>query len=886
MPFASRFVALVRHLFRRERRDRELDQELSGYLDLLIAEKTRSGLSPGDAERAARIELGGVTQVRENVREARAGSWLDTLFRDVRFAFRSLRKTPSFTLAAVAALGLGIGANTAILSVVNAVLLRPLPYADADRLAVILHDGRNPVAPANFLDWRKQTRSFTDMAAAEFWTPNLTGGSNPEHLSGLHVTSGLFQLLGVPPLLGRTFGPSDDVEGNDRVIVLGHGLWQRRFGGDPSIVGRQIPLDGVPYTVVGVMPPSFRFAPFWATRAELWAPLVFGERTTSRTSNSLRVFARLRTGTTLPQARTDLGALTSRLERENPGTNRGVTLTPLKQKVVGDIQTPLLVLLVAVTFVLLIACANVAHMLLARASSRSSELAVRTALGATRARIVAQLLVESSLLAAAGGLVGVMLAYWGVHMLVAANPAIIPQVSSVSIDSRVLFMTLALTGLTALMFGLVPALRSARVDLASAFRDGGRGSSDGQKRGRLRSVLVASEFSLALILLVGAGLMIRSVAALRRVDPGFDPRNVVTLSISTAGTDEGTPERRSAFFAQVLERTTSIPGVASASFINHLPITGDQWGFPIRIEGRPKPAPGDAPFGTYRVVFPGYFRTMGIPLLRGRDFEPSDRVGAEHVAIINEFMAKKNWPNEDPIGKRFAFDDSSWVRIIAVAKNTVRSDWSASPDAEFFVPFLQQHTYLESSSGHFAAMTLVVRVSCAGRRVCDASATAPPLVKMIRSIDPSMPISEVSTMASIVEHATSESRFYLILLMSFAGVALTLAAVGIYGVMSYSVSRRRHEIGIRIALGADPAAVLRLVVRQGMHVALAGAGVGLGGAFLLTRLMNRLLFGVTPSDPLTFGAVTTLLCLVALVASYVPAVRATRIDPLNTLRST
>jgi putative ABC transport system permease protein len=810
---------------------------------------------------------------------------LDVLRRDIRYGSRSLLKTPAFTVAATIALALGIGATTAILSVVNGVLLRPLPYADSDRLVVILHNDRNPVAPGNVIDWRDQTHSFTDIAAAEYWSANLGGTEQPEQVLGLRLSAGMFPMLGVQPLFGRVFSPEEDVPGNDGVAVLSYGLWQRRFAGDRGVVGRQVSFDGNPRTIVGVMPPSFQFAPFWVTHAEVWVPLGLAARTNNRGGQSLRAFARLRPGVTLEQARADLGAVTARLEREFPGTNKNVTVQSLKHKVVGDIQTPLLVLLVAVAFVLLIACANVAHMLLARASFRQKELAIRTALGATPGQIVAQLLAESVLLALGGGAAGLLLAVWGVRALIAASPAIIPRVATVTIDGRVLLMSLLLTATTSIVFGLVPALRATRVDLAETFKDGDRGATEGQRKHRLRGALVASEFALALVLLVGAGLMIRSFSALRSFDPGFDPRNVITMTISVTGTKVDVVGGRPAFFADALARVRAIPGIESAGYINHLPIAGDQWGFPFAVEGRPKPKPGEAPTAAYRVVFPGYFRPMRIPILRGRDVSDADRLGAPQVVVINEFMAKTHWPGEDPIGKRISIDDSTWITVVGVAKNTVREQWAAPAEEEMFLPFAQSKSFLTNTAARFGYLTLVARASCDPRRQCDAAALAAPIATAVRGIERNVAISALQTMTAVVGGATAESRFYVMLLSAFAAIALALAAVGIYGVMSYSVSRRTHEIGIRIALGAERSSVLRLVVGQGTRVAAIGAVAGVIAAFALTRMMSKLLYGIAPSDPITFVVVTVVLCAVAVVASYLPARRAARIDPLAALRS-
>jgi putative ABC transport system permease protein len=803
---------------------------------------------------------------------------------DIRFGSRALRKTPAFTVVAVIALALGIGATTAILSVVNGVLLRPLPYADGDRLVVLLHAGRNPVSPANVIDWKAQTHSFTDIAAAEYWSANLTSGDQPENVLGLRVSSGIFPMLGVAPMLGRTFTAQEDVSGTEHVAVFSHGLWRRRFGGDRSIVGRTVSLDGEPFTVLGVMPPTFQFAPFWATHAEMWVPLGLTGRSTNRDAQSLRAFARLRPGVGLEQARSDIAAVTARLERQYPGTNKNVTVQTLKHKVVGDIETPLLVLLVAVGFVLLIACANVAHMLLSRAATRQKELAIRTALGATRVRLVAQLLAESVMLAVAGGAAGLLLAVWGVRALIAASPVIIPRVASVSIDTRVLLMTILLTAVTSIAFGLVPALRAARVDLAGTFKDGDRATTDGHRKHRLRSALVMSEFALALVLLVGAGLMIRSFVALMRVDPGFDPRNVISMTISTKGTREADPAVRPAFFAEVLDRVRAIPGIEAAGYINHLPLTGDRWGFGFSVVGRPKPKQGEGPTATFRVVFPGYFQAMHIPLVRGRDVSDDDRADAPGVVVINEYMAKTHWPGEDPIGKRISMGDASFITVVGVVRNAAIDRWGAPAEEEFYFPFAQT-SYATSQAARYANLTLVARVACAPGKQCNASSLAAPVVNAIRGVDRNVAISTVATMSSAVAGATAESRFYLVLLGAFAAIALALAAVGIYGVISYSVSRRTHEMGIRIALGADPMGVIRLVVGEGARLAVVGAVVGIIAAFGLTRLMSKLLYATAPSDPVTFVLVTLVLCGVGILASYIPARRATRVDPSTALRA-
>jgi putative ABC transport system permease protein len=881
MAFRARIASLWRTLFGGESADRHLDAEVGGYVDHLADEKVRTGMSPDDARRSALLEVGGAEQLKERVRDVRTGTRLETLVRDVRYALRTLARTPGLTAAMVFVLALGIAASTAVFSVVNAVLLRPLPYAAPDRIVVLLHGDRNPVSPANYLDWRRAAASFERMGAAEVWSPNLTGDDHPERVNALRITADIPPLLGVPPALGRPILAGEDRKGSDHVVVLGDGLWQSRYAGDPAILGRSITLDGEAYTVVGVMPPGFAFPPFWARGTQLWAPLSLEERAINRGGSSLRVFARLREGSTLDQARAEMTAITARLEEEFPGTHRDLTVRPLLDVVVGDVRPALLVLLGAVGFVLLVTCANVAHMLLARAAARRKEIALRAALGASRTRILRQLLTESLVLALAGGAAGLLLARAGVRALVALGPPGLPRLESVALDGRVLAFALVVSLGTGLAFGLVPALQATRRDLADALREGERGSTESGGRGRLRSVLVSSELALALVLLVGAGLMIRSFVALQAVDPGFDRRNVLSMIVSVAGTASADPARRVPFFEDVVRDAAALPRVVSASAINHLPLAGDIWGWPFRVEGRPEPRPGEEPTATYRVVLPGYFKTMGIPLRRGRDVSDEDRAGAPGVVVVNESLAARHWPGEDAIGKRLALadrDGPSWLTVVGVVKDTVRGRWGAPPEDELFLPYAQVRRYVENPSSHFAYLTLVVRTSG------DPASLASALRSAVWAREKNAPISDVRVLEEVVEGATAQPRFYVLLLGAFAAVALALAAVGIYAVISFSVARRTNEIGIRVALGAEPGDVLRLVVGQGLRVGLVGALAGIAGALALTRLMSTMLYGVGSHDPATFACVVVLLAVVALLASYLPARRATRIDPLRALR--
>jgi predicted permease len=878
MPSPLELWRRIRMLFRGESFHRDLQEEMRLHLEWRRQAHIRDGLSPADARAAAQRQFGNTTSLLESSGDAWGWRGIGNFAQDLRYGARALLRTPGFTFLAILTLALGIGANTAIFSVVNAVLLNPLAYHDPDRLVTLLHYGNAPVAPANYIDWRDQSQSFETMAAAEYWSPNLTGVDSPEHIPGLRVTQNMFPMLGIAPLIGRTFLPGEDQTGSEHEIVLSYRLWQRRFNGDPQILGKPILLNGQGFTIVGVMPADFKFAPFWATHAELWVPMALGDRIDSRGGNSLRVFARLKPGVTLASARAEVAAITGRLEQQYPGTNRGVWVTPLKENVVGKVETPLLIVLCGVGFVLLIACANVAHMLLARTSDRQREIAVRTALGAGRGRVMAQFLTENLLLAGLGAAAGLLLALWGVKALVALSPADIPRVDTVTLDVRAILFLLATAVLTAALFGLAPAMQATAGNLSAALKEGGRGGSDSVERNRLRSFLVASEFALAFVLLIGAGLMIRSFFALQAVNPGFDPHQVLSMVVSVAGSQEAPEGPRESFYRRLLERVRNVPGVESAGAINHLPLAGDLWYYNFAIEGRPKPRPGESPGAVYRVAMPGYFETMRLPILSGRGITATDDSSAPGVVVINQAAANQYWPGANPIGQRVSIEDGVWVTIVGVCANARQEDWAAEPDPETYLAGLQTHKFLGAADSHIAYLTLVMRT-----RGNPADMTAA-VKQTVWSLDRNLPISEVLTMDQAVADKTAEPRFLTLLLAIFAAVALLLAAVGIYGVMSYAIARRTHEIGIRISLGATRADVLRMVLRQGMVQALAGSLAGVGGALLLVRLMSKMLYGVRPDDPLTFGTVSVVLGAAALLAICVPARRATRIEPMVALR--
>ncbi len=804
---------------------------------------------------------------------------------------RMLGKNRGATAIAIAALALGIGANTAIFSVVHAVLLAPLPYREPDRIVTLLKDGTGPASPADVLDWQKQAQSFETMATAEAWGTNLTGRERPEQIEGLHLSQDMLQLLGVAPLLGRAFLPEDFQAGKDHVVLLSYRLWRRRFNSDRGILGQKLMLDNEAYTAIGVMPPEFRFAPFWITQAEMWAPQNLDGRADQRAGHSLRPFARLKPGVNVKQAQAEMDAICARLAKAYPDADAGFTVRvePLREKVVGDVRPALLIILGAVGFVLLIACANVANVQLARALARTREIAVRTALGAGRLRIVRQLLTESVVLSMVGGAAGLLLAIWGVDWLktfVGAgggdfSPKI-PRAEVIGLNIPVLLFSLALSVLTGVLFGLIPALHAAKGDVNEALKEGGRSSTHGTSGNRLRGMLVISEVAIALVLLIGAGLLVRSFLRIEAIDPGFNPHHLLMTTVSVAGNPQYVGARREALYRQIVDQVEALPGVQSASMINHPPMAVDVWGTGFSVEGQPLPRPGEGPNAVFRVSRPGYFQTMNIPLLQGRDFTDRDTLNAPGVVIVNEKLAKAFWPNGDAVGKRMTLDDPRkdpvWLTVVGVIRNVKQWEWTAEPDYEFYLAFAQNRGFFDSTNPWFSAMTLVVRTSGEPLGLSKSVQNA------AWSIDKNLPLSHVQSYEQIIAGSVWRERFNLLLVGLFAALALVLAAVGIYGVMAYSVTERTHEIGIRMALGAKQGDVLRLVVRQGMALAMIGAAIGLAGAFALTRFLSGLLYHVKANDPVVFAAVPPLFAVIAFLASYIPARRATRVDPMIALR--
>jgi putative ABC transport system permease protein len=797
------------------------------------------------------------------------------LWRDLRFGFRALVKNKAFTGVVVLTLALGIGANSLIFSVINTVLLRPLSYQDPDGLIVVWEHNvprardRNIVSPANFLQWRDQNKVFEQLAAFQDVRLNLTGVGDPEELPVQRITANLFPMLGVAASPGRNFTNDEDSPAAERVAILSHRLWQRRFNGDPQVIGKPLALNNESYTVVGIMPAEFEF---FNPEIEVWVPLKFAADARNARGRSLNVLARLKPGITLEQARGDMTGIAARLAQEFPDRNKGwtVNLIPLREQFVGNFRLALLVLLGAVGCVLLIACANVANLLLARTAARRREISVRLALGATRGRIVRQLLTESLLLSFIGGGLGLLLAFVGGDLLAALLPKTMPHVQKIGINWPVLGFTLLISLLTGVIFGLAPAFYASKGDVNESLKDGVRGSTAGGGR-RLRSVLLVFEVALALILLIGAGLLFKSFMKLQDVKPGFNPENVLTVRITLPQTGYAENDRQIAFFDQLLERVSALPGVQSAGTNSFLPLGGIATSTSFTIEGRPQPEGAEEPVADIRSISPKYLETMGITLLKGRGITAQDTEKSPKVAIINETMARRIFPNEDPLGKRVSLSWSSPMigEIVGVAED-VREQGLDVPTRPMIYWSYPQFTS--------PTMNLVVRTTLEPSN----------LVASIRSeilrIDKNQPASRIVSMEQLLSESVAQPRFRTVLLALFAVVALILATVGIYSLISYGVAQRTGEIGVRMALGALPRDILKMVIGQGMLLVLIGIAIGLAAAYGMTRIMSSLLYGVEATDPVIFVSIATLLVVVALSACYLPARKALRVDPMEALR--
>jgi predicted permease len=876
----------------REKVDQEVAREIRGHLELEAEEQRDSGATAREAEYAARRAFGNVSQAQEASGDVWLFTGIERLLQDLRYSFRTMSKSPLYTVVAVLTLALGIGANTAIFSVVNGVLLKPLAYRDPDRLVTILDGGYNPIAPATFLDWQRDSRSFDGMIAACAWGATLTGGEHAEQIGGMMVSDGTFELLGAAPLVGRTPSRDEYLPGRANVVVLSYPLWQQRFGGDPGIVGRPITLSGESYTVVGVMPPYFRFAPFWMTTAQMWVPFTTADKVSDREGKALRVFARLRPRVGMEQAQAEINGISTRLEKAYPKENAGIRplVQSLEEKSVGKVRPLLLVLLGAVLFVLLIACANVANLALARAADRQREISIRRAIGASWPRILRQFLTESLLLAFAGGALGILLAVWATRALklfvsdsAGQFSSLLPQIDRVQLDIPVLLFTAGVSLLSGILFGLAPALQALRPSLSDSLKEGGRSGSDSRSGNRVRRVLVALEVAVCFVLLAGAALLTRSFFNLRNIDPGFDATNLLTMTVSLAGQPQYTGARRVAYFRDAAEAVRTLPGIESASMVNHLPIGGDQWGFSVWAEGQPVPKPADTVGAVYRVSMPGYFRTMGIRLLRGRDFGESDNDAGARVVIVNEKLAKRFWPGEDPIGKRITLKDPTgqnveWLRVVGLIGAVKQHFWAGEIDNEFYVPFYQDREAVNEGGPARSYLTLVAKTHG------DPSAITEAVKSRIWSLNREVPLSDVGTMEQVIGYSLWQARLQTVILGAFAGFAILLAAIGLYGVIAYSVGRRTHEIGIRMALGATGGEVVRLILSEAVWLVLAGLAVGMAAALTLSRSLSSLLYGVGATDPLTFLLIPAALAAVGLLASYLPARRASGVDPASGLR--
>jgi putative ABC transport system permease protein len=804
---------------------------------------------------------------------------MDSLLSDIRYGIRNLVKRPGFTAIAVITLALGIGANSAIFSTINALLVHPLSFPNQDRVIAIWDKvpsrgvEHNEVAMANYLDWRAQNHSFDQLSLHRWWSTNLTGGDSPERVLGFQVTANFLDVVGVQPIKGRNFSEDENQPGKDAVAIITYSLWQRRFGSDPNIVNKTITTNGIARTVVGVLPEGFNYP----KAAEIYAPIALTpELIKRRDFHSFYVIGRLKPGASIQSAQADIDTITARLAAQYPQTNIGLgaTVYPIVADTVRIYDTALWVMMGAVAFVLLIACANVANLMLARASGRQKEIALRAALGASRWRIVRQLLVESMIIALIGGAGGILIAFWGVDLLRASNPGeaakYAPGWTHLGINAPVLLFTLGLSLLSGLVFGLAPAWQVSKPHLNDALKEGGRQTSSGSHR--LRSLLVISEVALSLVLLIGAGLLFRTFLALLKTNPGFNPDGVLTMSLNLPVAKYKEEAQRAAFYSDLVQRVKTLPGVQSAAVVNYIPLGGSNSSDSFLVEGEPEPAPGQEHIGRYRVCTPDYFQTMQMSILKGRAFTDQDQAATRPVVIVNETLARKFWPNGDAVGKRIRFsgplEKNPWMEIVGIVKD-VKHELDLAVTPEYYLPHTQDS---------WNAMVLVARTTV------EPGSMAAPIRQQVLAIDKDQPVFDVKTMQEVRAIALTLHTFGFVMIAIFAVVALVLAAIGIYGVMAFAVTQRTQEIGIRMALGARALDVLKLVVKNGMWLAVIGAIVGLAGAFGITRLMATLLFGVSPTDMGTFVLVTFGLLLVALFACYLPARRATKVDPLVALR--
>jgi predicted permease len=861
------------------RSDRELDAELESHLQLHIDDNLRAGMSPVEARRHALLALGGFERTKEEYRDRRGLPGLESLMRDLRYGVRTLLRSPGFAFAGILILGLGIGVNSAIFTIVNAVVLKPLPFADADRIMrlwqtpppTLFTDETFSISPANFIDWDEQNQVFDHIAIYRGGRRTLTGHGEPEAVRVIRSSASMFSILGLRPRLGRDFIPEENDAGGPRTVILAEPYWRTRFGADTGIIGKTLTLNGEPHTVVGVMP-----APAVLSRTQVFLPLQWtGEDRATRNNHNYNALAKLKAGVTVERAQADMDAISRRLEAAYPADNKdwGALVRPLHDDVVREARSSLYVLLGAVALVLLIACANLANLLLVRTHARAKEIAVRGALGASRRRVVQQLLAEGLVLGIGGGIAGFVAAYWGVDLLTAAFGTALPRAGEVVVDGRVLLFTAAIALVAGMAAAFAPAWRLTGRDANDALKTGaGRGNSS-TGDGRIRNLLVVSEVALALMLLIGAGLLIQSLSGLRAVDPGFDPSRTLTGTLMIPDAKYDTPERRNQFFDQVSERVRALPGVEAAGWIDTLPFQGGSTQY-IAVEGAPPVQESERPVTAVRLVSPGYFQASRIPIVAGRDFAATDGYGRPAVVIVSEGTAKRFWPGEDAVGKRLslAMMTKEMAEVVGVVPEVKTGSLDQSEtDAETAI-------YAPAAQFAYGGSTIVIRTAGEPEGMTRA------LVNAVRAIDPEQPVLDIATMDAIVEESLGQRPFAMQLLAGFALLALLLASIGIYSVLAYTVRQRVREIGIRMALGAPARGVVRLVLLEGMKPTLVGVVLGLVLAAALVRLMTALLYGVDQHDPVTFGVVAVIMLGVGAAATLVPAWRATRVDPVVTLR--
>ncbi len=869
-------------LFRKGGPEREMNEEIESHLAMQIEENLKKGMSPAEARLSALRSFGGVEQAKEIFRDQQRLRFVETLFQDLRYGLRTLAKNPGFTLVAILTLGLGIGANSTIFTVVNAALIHPLPFRDANRLVTpwgsfpeIGYTGPLRTCDRDYAGWRDQNQVFDQIGAYGDWNVSLTGAGDPVRLLGAQITSSLFPMLGVSPAIGRRFAPDEEQPAHSQVAILSDKLWRGRFHADTAILGRSVTFNNEPYIVVGVMPAGFGFP----NESDFWTPIPL----TNQCSNAtLQVIGKLKTGITVERAQADISVISQRLDKDHGAWNIRVTLIPLVRVMGEDLRPLLLILLAAVGLVLLIACANVANLLLARAAGRQREIAVRSALGAGRRRIISQLLTESILLAVLGGASGLVLAIWGHDLLAKSisilprslgSPSVVARIASMGVDSWVLAFTLAISLLTGIAFGLAPAILASTADLNETLKESGRTASPSLGRGRLRNALVVGEIAASSILLIGAGLLVRSLVRLSHVDPGFDPKNVLSMNVHLPEARYQTTPQLIAFEQRSIQNLAAIPGIRAVGEVFGLPMGGAIIRGDITIEGQSVASRDVLP---YKMVVAGdYFRALEIPLIEGRFFNKGDAAKAPAVAIISEGMARRFWPGQSALGHHFkpGFPNDPWCTIVGVVGDVKTARLNDESSLALYLPFEQA-----PSPFLMRDLTFVVRSTN------HPLETIPVARRSIHSTDPELPVSDVATMQQLIYRSVAEPRFTAILVGIFAALALALACVGVYGVMSFAVTQRTHEIAVRLALGAERKDVVRLIVGRGLLLTAMGVLIGVAGALGLTRLLTGFLFGVRPDDPATFAVVSAFLFLTALLASYVPVRRATKVDPISALR--